>query len=285
MPYDDSDLLNLANIRAMEPAAQKPTIFGPSIGIPASDSQWEGSHHVPPKPIAPALVNKWVSGRKEVRFHPGSPGLNSTQQPFSQKTQETTTLQALVNLKASSLRVSPLLSETDDEIPVHDAPHGLEFQYDCDSAKCNISIHVHALNNTTSAPTTVFQSVFEGGFDRVLRLEDDAALDLSHIASESSSGGPETSTESPMTKTVSPRKRHSTFGFRRREQGNVAGPSLRVIDVDAATEPSDVTKKYGDGVRVTIRLEALNSDGKYFTTGKNYFALITMCAIQGCLSQ
>src|SRR5258705_11708272 len=56
----------------------------------------------------------------------------------------TTALQALVNLKSSSLRLSPLSIESQDEneVPsVYDAPHGLEFHYDCDAPKCKIIVN------------------------------------------------------------------------------------------------------------------------------------------------
>src|ERR1700683_4252360 len=61
-----------------------------------------------------------------------------------QTSQPTTTLQALVNLKRPTLRLSPLsLAPTDD--PTHKDSHdhhGLEFEYDCDAPKCGIYVHV-----------------------------------------------------------------------------------------------------------------------------------------------
>ena len=55
---------------------------------------------------------------------------------LSQPSNPTTTLQALVNLKLPTLRLSPLVSSLQDDDPAtdqHPHLHGLEFTYDCDA--------------------------------------------------------------------------------------------------------------------------------------------------------
>lgn len=103
----------------------------------------------------------------------------------------------MVNLKRPTLRLSPLAPSEDLISPAgpedeHHAQqhhhHGLEFEYDCDAPKCGIYLHVFLPNDHPDAGSTpsssgnakllVFETVTEGGFGKVLRLEDGAVLEL-----------------------------------------------------------------------------------------------------------
>ncbi|PPQ88733.1 hypothetical protein CVT26_000447, partial [Gymnopilus dilepis] len=139
----------------------------------------------------------------------------------------TTTLQALVNLKRPTLRLSPLTSIHE---PDHDPSdpssepmpmpaeqlhhHGLEFEYDCDAPKCGIYVHVHLPKSHPDAPAAagmpgnhglakllVFETVVEGGFGRRLTLEEGAMLELGrfehvHAHGNAASNGNGNGTES-----------------------------------------------------------------------------------------
>lgn len=177
----------------------------------------------------------------------------------------TTTLQALVNLKSSSIRLSPLSIESSDG---EGTPHSLEFHYDCDSPKCSIMVNV--LPPVTSLPTTitpeqpivVYESTFEGGFARKLSLEDGVTLELSqYIFSPKLAAGD--ATQESVVRTPVPKKRLTAFAFRRRNQrSDVAGPALRVVDADAIAATGDNEKKDEIAVRLAIRLEALDANGE-----------------------
>lgn len=195
---------------------------------------------------------------------------------ITQPSQPTTTLQALVNLKRPTLRLSPL---TDD--PSH---HAVEFEYDADAPKCSVQVHVFAPNAPTT-PVLVYEHVIEGGFSKALKLEDDAVLELSKyefVAGAAELPGPSAAAADPPAATESSdamsnvhahgsKKRFSVLPFRKRQSRMTsmnsaprvtAGPALQVVDVDADALSSDVAvKKDEDGVRVTIRLEALDDQG------------------------
>jgi hypothetical protein len=234
---------------------------------------------------------------------------------FSQNVQPTTTLQALVNLKRPTLRLSPLETQMSDDSPggaeSHDN-HALEFEYDCDAPKCGITVQVIVFSNEpnlhgdASLPTrniTVYESVFEGGFGRLLKLEDGAAVDLGrfeHIAARSAQGGdadnsspkvdadsttpqiaelPEAASQPNITSAPTSdhqdnarKRRFTALHFRRRSQNHsVSGPALAVVDNDAAaTTEGGVREKDSpseDGVRVVIQLVALDDFGKELSSG------------------
>lgn len=208
-------------------------------------------------------------------------------------------MQALVNLKRPTLRLSPLeVASSDDPEPVDSQHHhGLEFEYDCDAAKCGIYVHVvlspsHQLADKASAnqhtKQLVFEAVTEGGFGKVLKLDQGATLDLeqyehrpstvSETAGEPSSGAaavpasndPSSTTADATQAQRNPKKR-LTFHFRKRTSHLVTGPALAVVDAEPqnTTAPSvDGKAKAEDdddanvGVKVTIRLVALDEDGK-----------------------
>jgi hypothetical protein len=229
---------------------------------------------------------------------------------FSQNIQPTTTLQALVNLKRPTLRLSPLETRTSDDPSGGAESHGnhaLEFEYDCDAPKCGITVQVIVYSNepnlheNASLPTrsiTVYESVFEGGFGRLLKLEDGATVDLGrfeHIAARGAQGVdvdhsspkvdpdsitpqiaelPEVASQPNITSAPTSdhqdnarKRRFTALHFRRRSQNHsVSGPALAVVDNDAAaaTEGGEREKDLPseDGVRVIIQLVALDDFGK-----------------------
>jgi hypothetical protein len=220
-----------------------------------------------------------------------------------QVSQPTTTLQALVNLKRPTIRLSPLTSDEPTSLAsdAYHHHHGLEFEYDCDAPKCGIYVHVLLPQEHPDAPMSVatsglskllvFEAVVEGGFGRLLKLEEGAMLELGRFEHMPSANGSATSLASPggatrestssptsdspapgsgipdpanpASNTRNPRRRFTHFHFRKRSQGrSVSGPALAVMDA----EPAPATDSKGkdetlEGVRVTIRLAALDEQG------------------------
>ncbi|KAF9459912.1 hypothetical protein BDZ94DRAFT_1311961 [Collybia nuda] len=221
-------------------------------------------------------------------------------QTFSQPT---TTLQALVNLKCPTIRLSPLTSDdttSPNPSDVHHHHHGLEFEYDCDAPKCGIYVHVLLSQEHPDAPISgaasglskllVFEAVVEGGFGRLLKLEEGALLDPV--------SGPHESTSTPTSESPAPgsglpdpagpasnpqhsRRRFTHFHFRKRSQGrSVAGPALAVMDA----EPAPATDSKGkdevlEGVRVTIRLAALDEQGTKLASPNEQVTYLSYLAI------
>jgi len=200
-------------------------------------------------------------------------------------------LQALVNLKRPTLRLVPLTAVPDDDPSQTDSHHhhGLEFEYDCDAPKCRISVNVilpgdHPLTGNVDESgffrIPIYESVVDGGFGKVLKLEEGATLELDRFehtdrgdvlthpappATPENPGATEGS-ESGLgdnSRTDRPRKRFSTFQFRRRPMTRSAsGPALTVVDADRTHVPERGAKEdMMEGVRVSIRLSALNEDG------------------------
>ncbi|KAI0764588.1 hypothetical protein BD413DRAFT_168918 [Trametes elegans] len=262
---------------ASAPTAQKTndTLFGPNIGVLGGGPEWTESAEKSQDVLTPEIVKGWVAKSKQTHY-------------------STTTLQALVNLKRPTLRLSPLEVDTSDDAEHEDFQHhhALEFEFDCDAPKCGIRVHVllpptHPLAGKPDASglskILVYETVVDGGFGRMLKLEDGAMLELGRFdhqrtASSSHETEPSTSSESEKAHTVEPtstenahrRKRFTTFHFRKRNQDRgVAGPALAVVDADVhppASEGEDKPKEAKDdedvGVRVTIRLSALDEEGK-----------------------
>ena len=231
---------------------------------------------------------------------------------FPQTIQPTTTLQALVNLKRPTLRLSPLETHTSDDPPVGaelQDNHALEFEYDCDAPKCSINVQVivssHEPNSRGNASLstrriTVYESVFEGGFGRSLKLEDGATVDLGRFEHIAARGAQAVDVDHPSPKvnsdlTASPqitdlpeiasqpnissaptsdhqdnvrKRRFTALHFRRRSQNHsVSGPALTVVDNDAAAATTEGGERERDsqsedGVRVVIQLVALDDLGK-----------------------
>ncbi|KIM46815.1 hypothetical protein M413DRAFT_64213 [Hebeloma cylindrosporum] len=258
-------------------------LFGPSIGPVGSGPAWTLSSEkkVLKDELTPDIVSGWIEKSKE-------------------PSQPTTTLQALVNLKRPTLRLSPLTTVHEDSATPHVADlhhHGLEFEYDCDAPKCGIYVHVHLPKTHPDAPSTsthnslskllVFETVVDGGFGNRLRLEEGALLELgrfenAHIpatspetsptplqADASSSG--DLATNLPSAEAIAgrsnARRRFSHFHFRRRPQNrSISGPALAVVDAEPVVAQEGKPVKDGkedadEGVKVTIRLATLDEQG------------------------
>lgn len=213
--------------------------------------------------------------------------------PF-QPSQPTTTLQALVNLKRPTLRLVPLTIAPGDDPDQEDSHHhhGLEFEYDCDAPRCRIDVNVilpadHPLAENVDSRgfsrVLVFQSVVDGGFGNLLKLEQDATLELGRfeqsappedVPSEKSPADPQAmGTAAASLRNGRPKKRFTAFNFRKRSGDRAAsGPALAVVDADAANTSPESEKEKGskddmrEGVRVTIRLSALDEDGMDVST-------------------
>ncbi|KAI0942089.1 hypothetical protein AcV7_002615 [Taiwanofungus camphoratus] len=252
------------------------TLFGPNIGIVSCGPAWTERHEKTTDELTPEIVKSWISRSKE-------------------NFPSTTTLQALVNLKRPTLRLTPLeIAPSDDPDHIDSQHHhGLEFEYDCDAPKCGISVHVllspkHRLSGKPDASglsrLRVFESVVEGGFGKVLKLEEGATLELGRFEHRLDAHGKDHGAEpSGMTdaedahpadsggEVTKARKRFTHFNFRKRvHDRSIAGPALAVVDAEmhntAAEGDHDkelVKDEEADvGVRVTIRLSALDEDGK-----------------------
>jgi hypothetical protein len=166
--------------------------------------------------------------------------------------------------------------------------HGLEFEYDCDAPKCGIYVHVLLCSDgqhqsVESAPSRVlvFESIVDGGFGKILKLEEGAMLELGRFdkqravhAEELSSVSSNTGADNlvvpgPADDARRKSKRFSSFHFRKLVHREVAGPALAVVDAEVDVPPAEEGKskdvKDGadvqEGVKVTIRLVALNAAG------------------------
>ncbi|KAG6918363.1 hypothetical protein DXG01_015015 [Tephrocybe rancida] len=245
------------------PTKEKKTheaLFGPNIGVVSSGPAWTAASEkkVLTDELTPDVVTNWVAKSKDA-------------------SQPTTTLQALVNLKRPTLRLSPLTSEDSTADHHH---HGLEFEYDCDAPKCGIYVHILLPKDHPDAPSTtsssglskflVFESVVDGGFGKLLTLEEGALLELGRFehtpasAPESSSTGDNSTTaDSNVTANRNARRRFTHLPFRKRTQNHsISGPALRVVDADPTPATDDKNKDdIVEGVRVTIRLAALDAQG------------------------
>ncbi|KAK0474152.1 hypothetical protein IW261DRAFT_1499022 [Armillaria novae-zelandiae] len=235
------------------------SLFGPNIGIVSSGPAWTTNKEkkVLADELTPDVVRGWIE-KSKVASEP------------------TTTLQALVNLKRPTLRLSPL-SSGEDSVP-DNHHHGLEFEFDCDAPKCGIYVHVLLDANHPDAPAgtspnglsklLVFETVVEGGFGKVLKLEEGATLELDRFvhredatetpgaspsippaatsttpdeAEQSSDSVPTTTALGPPTETTNTsnrqsRLRFSHFHFRKRTHNHsVSGPALAVVDAEPST--------------------------------------------------
>jgi hypothetical protein len=136
----------------------------------------------------------------------------------------------------------------------------------------------------------VFESVVDGGFGKVLTLEEGATLELGRfenrpkIDSSSNKVEPDTSNPNPDAalpeSTPTPEdsqqpkdrksRRFTTLNFRKAFQGrHVSGPALAVVDAEPSSPIITTDNKKGgnedddeeDGVKVVIRLVALDKEG------------------------
>ncbi|EKM57540.1 uncharacterized protein PHACADRAFT_251225 [Phanerochaete carnosa HHB-10118-sp] len=165
------------------------TLFGPNIGIVAKGPEWTETREKTVDELTPEIVRGWIAKSKEAN-------------------EATTTLQALVNLKRPSLRLTPLETDSSDDIEHDDSQHyhGLEFEYDCDAPKCGISVHVlvsplHHLADRAAGNAhsriLVFETMTDGGFGKTLKLEEGATLELGryehqpHVKTSSTTSSPD----------------------------------------------------------------------------------------------
>ncbi|GBE90273.1 hypothetical protein SCP_2000160 [Sparassis crispa] len=231
------------------------TLFGPNIGIVNAGPEWADRHEKSVDELTPEIVKSWISKSKEVRCPSDDPNHADSQHH-----------------------------------------HGLEFEFDCDAPKCGISVQVllspkHRLSGKYDASGMskflVFESVVDGGFGKTLKLEEGATLELGRFehrpdaptAEKDNPGDASFGADAESHHVVDPssdtatsawnRKRFTNFNFRKREHDrSVAGPAIAVLDAEVNSHGDDDKSKEYDkdeidvGVRVTIRLSALDEEGK-----------------------
>ncbi|KAJ7108484.1 hypothetical protein C8R44DRAFT_986495 [Mycena epipterygia] len=252
---------------AKKPSSTPDSLFGPNIGPvppgPAWTTQSQPKRLVEPDELTTDTVRTWIEKSKL----PTTP---------------TTTLQAQVNLRRPTLRLSPLAPT--DGVNMRDAPHLLEFQFDCQAPQCGVHVHVLLPANHPDAPAhggalRVFEAVVAGGFARALGPADAAVIELARFermpapsaatATPSPESAPAASTAAaPATAATAAheRKRFTPFHFRRRGAANgtaaapVAGAALAVVE--GGDKKEEAASDDDEGVRVTIRLVALDAAGR-----------------------
>lgn len=238
-------------------------LFGPNIGAVTSGPAWTAiaDKKLVTDDLTPEVVTTWIEKSRD-------------------PTQPTTTLQALVNLKRPTIKLSPLVSDDAEDHEHHPSqPHGLEFEYDCDAPKCGLYVHVFLPKTHPDAPPTpphhpyakllVFENVVDGGFTKHLRLDEGAVLELGQFEDVPPEEPVITTNEEakPATEeapTARQRRRFTALRFRRALAPNhsISGPALAVVDAEPQEAPLKGTKPDSDeGVKVTIRLAALDDQG------------------------
>ncbi|KAG7095477.1 hypothetical protein E1B28_006216 [Marasmius oreades] len=238
------------------------SLFGPNIGVISGGPSWTVATEkkVLKDELTMDIVKTWIEKSKE-------------------PSQPTTTLQALVNLKRPTLRLSPLALDLEHPDESH-SQHALEFEYDCDAPKCGIYVHVlvpprhpealsmssdniepsvDSASNIPSKPrhskVLVFESVVEGGFGRALNLEEGAVLELGRfemhkapaVDTAGKQKGQDMSEQAGFGGNVleagrQHNRRRITHLFRRRRNGvSVSGPALAVVDASSPPVGNDGT--------------------------------------------
>ncbi|KAH9947547.1 hypothetical protein B0H21DRAFT_738501 [Amylocystis lapponica] len=267
----DTVVINMGDVNPDGIATEKKsdTLFGPNIGIVNSGPEWTEKKEIGKDELTPEIVKSWISKSKETNI-------------------STTTLQALVNLKRPTLRLSPLELDTSDDPEHIDSQHhhALEFEYDCDAPKCCISVHVllspkHRLADKLGpnglSEILVFRSVVDGGFGKILKLEDGATLELGrfthlpqshapdiekHTIQGSSSAvdvdaQPSAEPSSEVDAGAAKYKRFTHFNFRK-----PVVDAERQLSLDQDKPKEEKEEDIDVGVKVTIRLAALDEQGK-----------------------
>ena len=129
----------------------------------------------------------------------------------------------------------------------------------------------------------MFETVVDGGFANQLTMEEGALLELGrfenpHLVPEAAAlpslpelvatSGDVASSDvgTPVASRQNGRRRFTHFHFRKRSQNrSISGPALAVVDAEPATTHADKPKEGKDdseeGVKVTIRLAALDEQG------------------------
>ncbi|KAJ6595810.1 hypothetical protein DFH09DRAFT_1410728 [Mycena vulgaris] len=250
-----------------KPAQTPDSLFGPNIGPvepgPAWTAHTQPKRLVDPDELTTDTVRQWIEKAKQ----PSTP---------------TTTLQAQVNLRRPTLRLAPLAPA--EGVTIQDAPHLLEFQFDCSAPQCGVHVHVLLPPAHPDAPAhggalRVFDAVVPGGFARALGPADAAVIELARferMPTSSASTAPAAPSAPVATPAATPaaataalpaapeRRRFTPFHFRRRTgtgtaSAPVAGAALAVVEDDKKAEGDGDD---GTGVRVTIRLVALDAAGR-----------------------
>ncbi|KAJ7145187.1 hypothetical protein C8R43DRAFT_552536 [Mycena crocata] len=257
-------LTTLPNLDAAKKTTAPDSLFGPNIGPvqpgPAWTSQTQPKRLVDADELTTDTVRAWIEKSKI-------------------PTTATTTLQAQVNLRRPTLRLSPLAPGAG--VNVRDAPHLIEFQFDCAAPKCGVHVNVLLPPSHPDAPAhggalQVFEAVVPGGFAQALGPSDAAVIELARferLPVVAASSSPATSAAAaPTTPAAAPeRKRFTPFHFRRRNATAsttsatpatpatpLPGAALAVVDEKKDESDNDDPA----GVRVTIRLVALDDAGR-----------------------
>ncbi|KAG9023304.1 hypothetical protein FS837_005870, partial [Tulasnella sp. UAMH 9824] len=179
------------------------TLFGPPVGVggtPAPDwtllagkAELKEHGEEEEEELTMDIVQEWIRRNKE--------------ESAGDKPVATTTLQALVNLKRPSIKLTPLTiqpnpssSEETPQPPAATAAHGLEFDFDCDAARCAISIRAVVPAPSSTAATasyppatnekdaakkkqdaqwttiSLFDANIDGGFGKVFKFDEHGAV-------------------------------------------------------------------------------------------------------------
>ncbi|KAF7344619.1 RING-type domain-containing protein [Mycena sanguinolenta] len=236
------------------------SLFGPNIGPvapgPAWTSQTQPKRLVEPDELTTDTVRSWIEKSK----------IAST---------PTTTLQALTPKPNTTRRKTPrTCSNSPSTAPRQSAASTCTRT--CPPAHPDAPAHGGALR--------VFETVVEGGFGRALRPADAAVIELGRFervpppassspaaAAGSGSGGEKGAP--PTTNGAQDRRRFTPFHFRRRANHSatsntsttpapVAGAALAVVDEHTADNTGGKGDEDEKGVRITIRLVALDANGR-----------------------
>ncbi|KAJ7485324.1 hypothetical protein FB451DRAFT_1082743 [Mycena latifolia] len=254
-PYTPNpvSLTPLPTSEGKKPSPTPDSLFGPNIGPVEPGPAWttltQPKRLVEPDELTTDTVRAWIDKSKI-------------------PTTATTTLQAQVNLRRPTLKLSPLAP--DEGVNMKDAPHLLEFLFDCAAPQCGVHVHVLLPPGHPDAPAhggalRVFEAVVQGGFARAIGPADAAVIELARFerTAAPAPSAPAPAASAPAPAAAPERKRFTPFHFRRRTASAntaaatpVAGAALAVVEGDDKKDEED-----DKGVRVTIRLVALDAAG------------------------
>lgn len=152
------------------------TLFGPDLGLEDDGEGWQGKSEVKSK-VPLNVVKQWVEKAKKEE----------------QGVHQTTTLQALVNLKRPTLTLIPV---SQDEIVPETIPedslaaprpsldtslhirHTLKFTYDASTPLVKISLTVYPRYSNNGKAREVYTTTAPGGFGQVWELPIENAFDI-----------------------------------------------------------------------------------------------------------
>ncbi|KAF7319094.1 RING-type domain-containing protein [Mycena chlorophos] len=243
-----------------KPSATPDSLFGPNIGPIQPGPAWTTAATQPKRLVEPDelttdTVRTWIEKSKI-------------------PTTATTTLQALVNLRRPTLRLSPVAAAPG--LRLRDAPHLLEFVFDCAAPQCGVHVHVHLPPTHPDAPAhggslRVFEAVVQGGFGRALGSSDAAIVELARferVSADATTPPTETTPDAatpaaPSAPDAPSRRRFTPFRLRRHRTEIRAAPvGAAVAVVDTGDKKPEEQEDDGKGVRLTIRLVALDAEGR-----------------------